>query len=73
MVQVPLEVWGKFCWKQVSMVEGLPYAVVLVTYWSPFPMGKQGVCVRNPRLGKRKPELREKNKPQGEAVVACRQ
>lgn len=31
IAQVPLEVWGRFWWKQVGVMEGLPYPVVLST------------------------------------------
>lgn len=40
VAQVPLEMWGRFDWKWIGVVEGLSYPVVLGMDWDLFPGGK---------------------------------
>ncbi|CAM4469821.1 unnamed protein product [Lepidochelys kempii] len=42
MAQIPLEVQGRFAWKRVGVIEGLPYPVVLGLDWNPSSKEKEG-------------------------------
>lgn len=65
MAQVPLEVGGRFCWKQVRIMEGLLHPVGWDTDWSLFPIRKPG-SIMNPKWGERNPAGKEENEPRGE-------